>query len=527
MRLRTRLRTRLPLAGLTLAWALGPLSAAPARISAWVHPGPEGRLAYRTLPAGDRIMDFSHAGYRGGGVALPNVPVRRTVTPGPADGDDTVTIQAALDAVAQHEAVDGLRGAVLLAPGTYRCSRPLVMRTGGVVLRGSGSGPDGSVIVMTGAPHVGFLLGAEGSTRANVEAVPVRDAYVPAGADRLRVAAPEKFRVGDTVLVQRTVTPDWIRFMGMHALVRDGKPQTWIKAGSVLRSERTIAAIAGDTLVFTVPLSDCLDARWLAPTGATVVAATPAPRVAQIGIECLRLVSPAQSVTINDAHHQALRTFALEDSWVRDVAILDTVNSVTLGTASRRLTLERVTIAHELPTRGSAKPADFALDGSQLLLQYCSVKGSDVFFVGTHSGVAGPNVVLRSEFHGRGWIQPHMRWATGLLVDNCRLPEGGIEFMNRGSMGSGHGWTIGWAVAWNCTARSFLIQQPPGAANWAIGCVGERRTDVMPFKVPPVLPEGIIDAHGEPVTPASLYEAQLRERLGPRAVIGPSPIVSP
>jgi hypothetical protein len=25
------------------------------------------------------------------------------------------------------------------------------------------------------------------------------------------------------------------------------------------------------------------------------------------------------------------------------------------------------------------------------------------------------------------------------------VPEGGIDLMNRGEMGSGHGWTMGWA----------------------------------------------------------------------------------
>jgi hypothetical protein len=31
--------------------------------SEWVHHGPNGKLAYKKTPAGDTIMDFSHAGY--------------------------------------------------------------------------------------------------------------------------------------------------------------------------------------------------------------------------------------------------------------------------------------------------------------------------------------------------------------------------------------------------------------------------------------------------------------------------------
>ncbi len=46
--------------------------------------------------------------------------------------------------------------------------------------------------------------------------------------------------------------------------------------------------------------------------------------------------------------------------------------------------------------------------------------------------------------------------------------------MNRGAMGSGHGWTMGWGVVWNSTAKSFVVQMPPGSANWAIGNRGEQ-----------------------------------------------------
>ena len=66
--------------------------------SQWVHPDPDGKLVYKTTPAGDRIMDFSYAGYMGGGVALPMVPVVRTVAPG-GPNDGTAAIQAAIDEV--------------------------------------------------------------------------------------------------------------------------------------------------------------------------------------------------------------------------------------------------------------------------------------------------------------------------------------------------------------------------------------------------------------------------------------------
>jgi len=90
--------------------------------------------------------------------------------------------------------------------------------------------------------------------------------------------------------------------------------------------------------------------------------------------------------------------------------------------------------------------------------------------------------------------------------------------MNRGVAGSGHGWTMGWAVAWNCLAKTYVIQNPPGAVNWAIGCIGERVQTARLFDTAPILPEGIFDSHGSPVTPRSLYLAQLAERRGTSAL---------
>src|SRR5687768_15648771 len=93
------------------------LAAAGQGTSKWVYFGPDHRLHYATDPNGNRIMDFSHAGYKGGGVKLPDVKAGRTLNP--VAGDNTAHIQAALDAVSRMEPDrDGFRGAVLLGPGT-------------------------------------------------------------------------------------------------------------------------------------------------------------------------------------------------------------------------------------------------------------------------------------------------------------------------------------------------------------------------------------------------------------------------
>jgi hypothetical protein len=127
-------------------------------------------------------------------------------------------------------------------------------------------------------------------------------------------------------------------------------------------------------------------------------------------------------------------------------------------------------------------------------------------------------VILNSTFQGQARAESHQRWSTGILYDNCRAPQGGIELRNRGSMGSGHGWSMGWGVVWNSEARDFLMQNPPGALNWLIGSTGESKLAPRPFGEGPMLAEALKDSHGKRVAPESLYLAQLAERLGPRAL---------
>jgi len=192
------------------------------------------------------------------------------------------------------------------------------------------------------------------------------------------------------------------------------------------------------------------------------------------------------------------------------------MNSVGVG--GRRITLQRVAVNRKAKHQGSSKPAEFAPNGTQVLLDRCSVSGDNIWYVATGSGVSGPIVILNCTFHGNGRAESHQRWSTGILYDNCHAPGGGIELRNRGSMGSGHGWTMGWGVVWNCTADSFIVQNPPGALNWLIGSIGESKLAPRPFSDAPNLRGGTEDSLGTPVTPRSLYLAQLRERLGTRAL---------
>src|SRR6185436_2087852 len=144
-----------------------------------VYPGPSGRLVYVPDEQGNTIHDASHAGYRGGGVAIPTAPVRETIWP--VAGDNTEHIQAAIDKVSARPLdAGGFRGTVLLRAGYYRVVGPLRIKASGVVLRGEGMGDTGTILIATGTGRPAAPAGGAAAVPAG--AAPAAPAAPPAGA---------------------------------------------------------------------------------------------------------------------------------------------------------------------------------------------------------------------------------------------------------------------------------------------------------------------------------------------------------
>ena len=146
-------------------------------------------------------------------------PVDREVFLAYPEGPDSrARIQAALDRVAAMEPkADGFRGAVLLERGVY-CLKGGLTVPPGVVLRGQGDGPDGTVLVVHHPQGVGIRLGhpkVEGEAPAQpAEPAPVfttriADAYVPVGSASLTVEDASGFAVGADVHIIKT-TNNWL-----------------------------------------------------------------------------------------------------------------------------------------------------------------------------------------------------------------------------------------------------------------------------------------------------------------------------
>jgi hypothetical protein len=193
----------------------------------------EGKLVYQPFTdRGDVIMDYSFAGYRASEAPIPDVPsvidytdrldplVGELIPDGsmayPKGPDSRERIQAALDAVAAMEPMaNGYRGAVVLNRGTYYLDGGLTLASG-VVLRGRGDDPDGTVLIIRNPTGVGITLGhasspvaIEGSTSR------ITDAYVASGSREVTVEDASLYQVGDHVHVTKTVNQTWIETLGM------------------------------------------------------------------------------------------------------------------------------------------------------------------------------------------------------------------------------------------------------------------------------------------------------------------------
>ena len=272
--------------------------------------------------------------------------------------------------------------------------------------------------------------------------------------------------------------PQWVKFMQMDDLVRDGRPQTWLRVGRPIDCRASIAAIDGNTITLDVPLSDSFDAEYLNPPGFHGQDHA-APRLSQVGIENLHIECPPQAINHTQPHFQALR-FNGEDCWVRDVVSDETMNSVSVG--GRRITVERVAVQRKgaasrfveagrvRPQRqpGAARPLHRKRRQrlvSRPPAQACRARSC--CSTARSPATAAP----RRTSAGR----------PDCSTTIAQAPGGGLDFRNRGSMGSGHGWTMGWGVAWNCEAKDYIIQNPPGATNWMIGCIGASTPMPRPF----------------------------------------------
>lgn len=467
-----------------------------------------GRLVYnqyaneRQQNAVNRVPDFSHAGYKGGGVSLPVLPVMKTVEP--VSGDCRALIQAAIDEVsALTPDANGFRGAVLLKAGVYAVEGTLFIRTGGVVLRGEGTGLDGTVLIATKKEQHNFItIQGTGSGYAEVSGsrTKITTPYLPTGANTVEVAAGHTFQAGNNIVIQRTPNEAWIDTLDM-------RQYGWTVSQYRTTYERKIVAVQGNTLTLDIPVVDPLENAY---GGGDIFKSNITGRISNSGVEMMRLESYFANNDDESHGWNAVQLSRAENCWVRDVVVkFFGYAAVNITGMSRCNTVQDCAMIDPKSVTTGGRKYSFNMDGNATanLVQRCITWGGRHDFV-TGARVPGPNVFLDCMADNTlSDIGPHHRWATGVLFDN--IYGGQIHVQNRGASGTGHGWAGAQTMFWNCFAYKgdIEVESPPTAKNWGIGCIGPRQTS-----------GGYWESWGTHVLPRSLYLQQLQDRLGIQAV---------
>jgi len=479
-----------------------------------VSAGRDGRLVYIADASGNRIPDFSVCGYQGGDRTIPDVPIKVVVDP--AAGNNTARIQAALDYVsAMPPDQDGFRGAVLLRKGKFEIQGRLKINASGVVLRGSGSGPEGTILLAAGHDRRTLIEVSGRNDRKEEAGVAVTDAYVPVNATKLHLGQTAGFRPGDTVSIRRPSTREWMEALGFRdrgdldpVPPGENRPDpTWRPGTRDVVWDRTVREVSGNAITLDVPLTAALDAKY----GGGMVAAYSWPgRISGVGVENLQCESAFDAANPKDESHAwfAITMANVQDAWVRQVTVRHFAGSaVAVWETCRRVTVEDCKSLAPVSEIGGWRRNAFFTIGQQVLMQRLfSEEGHHDFAVGFTT--PGPNAFVQCvSLRSTGESGSIDSWACGTLFDLVQIDGAALTLRNRGYRDQGSHWAAANSMIWNSLAPVIECSIPPTAQNWAIGTWGEFSGDGAAF----------FGAKGG-VPPRSLYYAQLSDRLGADAL---------
>ena len=483
-----------------------------AQTSSLVSVGTNGRLVYTADAKGNVVPDFSAVGYMNSEAPIPTVGVVLTVNP--VAGDNLANIQNAINQVAAMPLdANGFRGAILFTAGTYNISDTVTISASGIVLRGAGfSGSGTNFIATKTSQHTLFtFLGASGTAynSSSTTRKAITNSYVPIGAKQITVASGHSFAIGDKVFVHRIPNDAWISLLGMNLLSTiDPAATDWTAGAYDMDSERKIMNINGNVITLDAPIMDVIDPVY--STGELVKFTD--SRIQKCGIENMRISSFYASSTDENHGWEAVSFDNIYNSWARNLEVYYFgYSAVHINSGASFITVDSCKMLDAKSIIDGGRRYSFNVDGQRSLVQNCTTKNGRHDYV-NGSRTCGPNVFYNSTATiQHSDIGPHHRWSTGILFDNI-VGNGSQDVQNRLDSGSGHGWSGGQIMFWNCTAGKMIVQDPPGdQRNWAIGCKSSVITNVGDWSTELL---GTVESKGTFIAAIpSLFIAQLNERL--------------
>nr|WP_315148618.1 T9SS type A sorting domain-containing protein [uncultured Flavobacterium sp.] len=469
-----------------------------------------GKLVYTPDSKGNVIPDFSGVGYMNSESPIPTVAVVKTVNA--VLGDNLANIQNAINEVsALTPDANGFRGTILFKAGTYNISNSITISASGIVLRGEGFDGAGTNFIATKSSQHNLInfVGASGTTVVSSSTKAITNTYLPIGAKQVTVASGHTFGVGDAVFVHRIPNDAWISLLGMNLLTSyDPLATNWVASSYDLYSQRKVTEVNGNLISLDAPIMDIIDPVY--STGELMKYTD--NRIQKCGIENMRISSTYTSSTDENHGWEAVSFDKILNGWARNLEVYYFgYSAVHINSLASWITVDNCKMFDAKSTIDGGRRYSFNVDGQRNLIQNCITRNGRHDYV-NGSRTCGPNVFYNSSSTIQNSdIGPHHRWSTGILFDNI-VGNGSQDVQNRLDSGSGHGWSGGQIMFWNCTAGKMIVQDPPGdQRNWAIGCKSPEVTNVGDWTTELL---GTIESKGTFIAAIpSLFQAQLSERL--------------
>jgi hypothetical protein len=459
------------------------------RGSVYAYYSDAGRLISPLDELGNRVADFSAAGFRHGEAPLPEIdtlfPASRIVRVFPGSGDDGSRIQNAIDQVSAYlRDRNGFRGLVQLAAGEYQINGQINIMASGVVLRGAGDGdnPANSTILRaTGTSVRSLVVIGNGADPSGVSSTrrEFTEKYVPVGATSFEIEDTSGYAVGDEIFIRRPSPQNWISDIGMDQIPPKTNGTTglvqWQSGGHDVIYERIITRIEGNRVFINAPLMNAMELKY----GGASISRLNDPRISNIGIESIRGVSDFTSTTDENHANTFIQIRSARDAWVRNVTgqhfIYATVHA---DREAKALTVDNARSLDPVSLITGGRRYPFNIEGQFILMKNLySEEGRHDFVNNAWHFNHGPNVFLNGvAVNSHENSGPHQRWSTGTLYDTLTSDDE-FEAIDGGNAGSGHGWRGANMVFWNIAAPDLRMQNPPTAQNWFIGAIGDFITD--------------------------------------------------
>lgn len=492
--------------------------------SSIIYENANGCLEYISDEKNNYIPDFSYAGYNYGATPLPDVPVIKTLDA--INGDNTAHIQSALDSIATLEVQEnGFRGALLLNPGEYEIHGQLFIRKNGIVLRGTlNTENEGDSTVLRGVGNIplkrnlitlGGLEGLSWGKELTSISTIITSPFIPAGSRTVEVLSTDLFHIGDRVVIRHPSTDAWLNSINYGDTHVDAP---WMPGEIDLYYYRYITNIKPEEnkIQLDVPVYDHLN-RDLSQS--EIYTLNNRGVINNCGIENLNIFIETAGEFDEEHVWSAIKLEGVENCWVKEVNASHFGYAAVYTTLANKVTVKDCAGLEPHSLIEGSRRYNFAVNAfsNNILFENCIASwGRHSYISNGTSSVSGIVWHNGQTFYDLSASEGHRRWSQALLFDNITFIDPGsstilLGLYNRGSYGTGHGWSSTHSVAWNVKmpfGRDIVVQKPPDRQNYVIACAANI-TNVHAF----VQPLGFNElTNMEPVIP-SLYEAQLDARL--------------